>query len=68
MDLDHRDGRLTVHYSDRTVALLREVRQLAGLGHRIPSKLQHAAAQAQKFYKHAVILKQVSLFCFCRIC
>nr|CAB3240314.1 cytoplasmic dynein 2 heavy chain 1-like [Phallusia mammillata] len=62
MELDHHDGRLTVHYSDRTVALLREVRQLAGLGHRIPPKLQAAATQAQKFYKHAVILKQVRRF------
>jgi len=61
MELDHRDGRLTVHYSDRTVSLLREVRQLASLGHRIPSKLQSAANHAQKFYKHAVILKQVGL-------
>ncbi|CAK8696967.1 unnamed protein product [Clavelina lepadiformis] len=62
MELDHRDGRLTIHYSDRTVALLREVRQLAGLGHRVPSKLQHSASQAQKFYRHAVILKQVAHF------
>uniref|UniRef100_H2ZEZ6 Cytoplasmic dynein 2 heavy chain 1 n=1 Tax=Ciona savignyi TaxID=51511 RepID=H2ZEZ6_CIOSA len=62
MELDHRDGRLTVHYSDGTVAMLREVRQLAGLGHRVPSKLQHAAAHAQKFYRHAVVLKQVAHF------
>ena len=59
MELDHRDGRLTVHYSDRIVMLLREVRQLAAFGHRIPAKLQHAANHAQQFYKHAVVLKQV---------
>ena len=62
MELDHRDGRLTVHYSDRTVALLREVRQLAALGHKIPLRLQNAAGHAQKFYRHAVILKQVAHF------
>lgn len=65
MELDHKDGRLVVHYSDRTVALLREVRQLTGLGHRIPAKLQTAAAHAQKFYRHAVVLKQVRTFDAC---
>lgn len=62
MELDHRDGKLYVHYSDRLVGLLREVRQLAALGFRIPSKIHSAVSYAQKFYKQAVILKQVAHF------
>ena len=49
-----------VQYSDRLVSLLREVRQLSGLGFLVPAKIQHTAATAMKFYKHAVSLKKVN--------
>ena len=59
MELGHDDGRLRVHYDDRLVTLIREVRQLTGLGYVIPAKIQNTADTGQKFYKQAVILKQV---------
>ena len=60
MELSHSDGKLVVHYSDKLVTLLREVRQLAALGFIIPGKIQSTANTAQQFYRHGVILKQVS--------
>ncbi|NXC70641.1 DYHC2 protein, partial [Anhinga anhinga] len=62
MELDHVFGTLNILYSDRLVTLLREVRQLSALGFAIPAKIQHVANTAQKFYKQAVILKQVAHF------
>uniref|UniRef100_A0A8B9QWJ8 Cytoplasmic dynein 2 heavy chain 1 n=1 Tax=Anas platyrhynchos TaxID=8839 RepID=A0A8B9QWJ8_ANAPL len=62
MELDHVFGTLNILYSDRLVTLLREVRQLSALGFAIPAKIQQAANTAQKFYKQAVILKQVAHF------
>ncbi|KAG7247632.1 hypothetical protein CRUP_038140, partial [Coryphaenoides rupestris] len=62
MDLDHVDGRLKIQYSDRLVALLREVRQLSALGFAVPAKIQQAANTADKFYRQAVVLKQVAHF------
>lgn len=59
MELDPNDGSLKVHYSDRLVVLLREVRQLSALGFVIPAKIQQVANIAQKFCKQAIILKQV---------
>ena len=59
MELDPNDGSLKVHYSDRLVILLREVRQLSALGFVIPAKIQQVANIAQKFCKQAIILKQV---------
>lgn len=59
MDLDHADGRLKIHYSDRLVSLLREVRQLSALGFPVPAKIQQAANTADKFYREAIVLKQV---------
>lgn len=59
MELDHMDGKLKIHYSDRLVSLLREVRQLSALGFNIPAKIQQAANTAEKFYRQAIILKQV---------
>ena len=61
MDLDHVDGRLKIQYSDRLVSLLREVRQLSALGFPIPAKIQQAANTADKFYRQAIVLKQVSV-------
>ncbi|TKS81144.1 Cytoplasmic dynein 2 heavy chain 1 [Collichthys lucidus] len=62
MDLDHVDGRLKIQYSDRLVSLLREVRQLSALGFSIPAKIQQAANTADKFYRQAIVLKQVAHF------
>ncbi|XP_055023019.1 cytoplasmic dynein 2 heavy chain 1 [Boleophthalmus pectinirostris] len=62
MDLDHVDGRLQIQYSDRLVSLLREVRQLSALGFPIPAKIQQAANTADKFYRQAIVLKQVAHF------
>uniref|UniRef100_A0A671EFV8 Dynein cytoplasmic 2 heavy chain 1 n=1 Tax=Rhinolophus ferrumequinum TaxID=59479 RepID=A0A671EFV8_RHIFE len=62
MELDPNDGSLKVHYSDRLVILLREVRQLSALGFVIPAKIQQVANIAQKFCKQAIILKQVAHF------
>uniref|UniRef100_A0AAV2J329 Cytoplasmic dynein 2 heavy chain 1 n=1 Tax=Knipowitschia caucasica TaxID=637954 RepID=A0AAV2J329_KNICA len=62
MDLDHADGRLQIHYSDRLVSLLREVRQLSALGFPIPARIQQAANTADKFYRQAIVLKQVAHF------
>ncbi len=59
MELGKEDGKLKVHYDERLVTLIREVRQLNGMAYVIPAKIQHAAKVGQKFYKHAVILKQV---------
>lgn len=59
MELDHVDGSLKIQYSDRLVSLLREVRQLSALGFPIPAKIQQAANTADKFYRQAVVLKQV---------
>lgn len=59
MDLDHVDGKLKIHYSDRLSSLLREVRQLAALGFTIPAVIQQAANTADKFYRQAIVLKQV---------
>ncbi|KAM4627347.1 cytoplasmic dynein 2 heavy chain 1 [Polymixia lowei] len=62
MDLDHLDGRLRIQYSDRLVTLRREVRQLSALGFPIPAKIQQAANTADKFYRQAIVLKQVAHF------
>uniref|UniRef100_A0A3B5L503 Dynein heavy chain tail domain-containing protein n=1 Tax=Xiphophorus couchianus TaxID=32473 RepID=A0A3B5L503_9TELE len=62
MELDHVDGRLKIQYSDRLVSLLKEVRQLSALGFPIPVKIQQAANTADKFYRQAVVLKQVAHF------
>lgn len=59
MDLDHVDGKLKIRYSDRLSSLLREVRQLAALGFTIPAVIQQAANTADKFYRQAIVLKQV---------
>lgn len=61
MELDHVDGRLKIHYSDRLVSLLREVRQLSALGFPIPARIQQAANTADKFYRQAIVLKQVRM-------
>ena len=61
MDLSTKNGKLYVNYGERLVTLMREVRQLIGMGFAIPAKIQHTASTANKFYRHGVILKQVGL-------
>ena len=46
---------LDCYYGDRLVTLMREVRQLTGLGYTVPGKIQHVFNTA-----HGCILKQVS--------
>ncbi|XP_067363243.1 cytoplasmic dynein 2 heavy chain 1-like isoform X1 [Channa argus] len=62
MDLDHVDGRLKIQYSDRLISLLREVRQFSALGFPIPAKIQQASNTGDKFYRQAIVLKQVAHF------
>lgn len=62
MDLDYTDGKLRVNYDDRLVTLLRQVRQLVALGLSVPAKIQQTANLGSKYYKHAVVLKQVAHF------
>lgn len=59
MELGHHDGKLRVHYGDRLVTLMREVRQLSALGFAVPAKIQHTSSIASKFYRHGMVLKQV---------
>lgn len=68
MELGKKDGKLRVHYSNRLVTLLREVRQLLAFGFSVSAKIQHVANTAQKFYRHAVVLKQVSSIVDCNTC
>jgi dynein heavy chain 2 len=61
MELSNKDGKLNVLYGDRLITLLREVRQLKSYGFKIPQKIDECAKVGQKFLKHGMILKQVSL-------
>jgi dynein heavy chain 2 len=63
MELNHKTGKLHVNYGDRLVTLMREVRQLSGMGFAVPAKIQHVCNTAQKFYRHGVVLKQVKIDC-----
>eukprot|EP00939_MAST-03C_sp_MAST-3C-sp1_P003113 g3113.t1 len=56
------EGDLHVGYSDRLVQLLREVRQLRGLGYDIPRDITRAADDAEMFYRHGVLLKRIANF------
>ncbi|PAA68244.1 hypothetical protein BOX15_Mlig013490g1 [Macrostomum lignano] len=62
MELRQSDGKLHVNYSERLVTLLREVRTLNSLGYEIPKKIQRVHDVASKFYRHAIVLKQVAHF------
>ena len=62
MELNHADGKLYVNYGDRLVTLMREVRTLTALGFPIPAKIQHTSDVGQKFYRHGIVLKQVSSY------
>ncbi|EJD73854.1 cytoplasmic dynein 2 heavy chain 1, variant [Loa loa] len=62
MSIEQKSGNLIVNYSDRLVRLLREVRQLIGLGFAIPRKIIECANTGEQFYKYAIVLKQVAHF------
>ncbi|KAL3981549.1 Dynein heavy chain N-terminal region 1 family protein [Acanthocheilonema viteae] len=62
MSIEQKGGNLIVNYSDRLVRLLREVRQLIGLGFVIPRKIIECANTGEQFYKYAIVLKQVAHF------
>lgn len=64
MELGHSDGKLEVQYDERLVKLIREVRQLQGMGYAVPAKIQNTATNAMKFYRQAVVLKQVCVFIY----
>nr|CAD7594425.1 unnamed protein product [Timema genevievae] len=51
-----------VNYNPRLVGLVREVRQLAVLGYKIPIKIQEAADLAKRFMRQAKALEQVANF------
>ncbi|CAD5120552.1 DgyrCDS9119 [Dimorphilus gyrociliatus] len=62
MKLGLRDGKLKVNFGDRLVTLLREVKTLGNFGYVIPSKIQTMATTGDKYYKQAIILKQIAHF------
>ncbi|WKX91874.1 hypothetical protein Q1695_010144 [Nippostrongylus brasiliensis] len=62
MVLEQKRGTLNVNYSDRLLKLLKEVRQLAGMGLNIPSKIINCVNQGEKFYRYGVVLKQIAHF------
>ncbi|CAM9185799.1 unnamed protein product, partial [Choristocarpus tenellus] len=61
MDIN-KAGILVVNFSGRLVTLLREVRQLAELGHPIPGKIVKVAQEGEKYYRYGVMLKKVANF------
>ncbi|ETN70298.1 hypothetical protein NECAME_14873 [Necator americanus] len=62
MVLEQKRGTLNVNYSDRLIRLLKEVRQLASLGLKIPSKIINCVNQGEKFFRFGVVLKQMAHF------
>eukprot|EP01028_Stygiella_incarcerata_P004192 TRINITY_DN1890_c0_g1_i5.p1 TRINITY_DN1890_c0_g1~~TRINITY_DN1890_c0_g1_i5.p1 ORF type:complete len:4092 (-),score=1034.80 TRINITY_DN1890_c0_g1_i5:737-12970(-) len=60
LDTSDEDGHLHVHYSERLLALIKEVRQLVALGYSVSPKIQRAAKDAERVHKYAVELKQVA--------
>lgn len=53
---------LLSHKKTRLVTLLREVKTLGNFGYVIPTKIQSMASSGEKYYKHAIILKQIAHF------
>ena len=62
MELDHKDGLLKVHYSEKLVQLLKEVRQLVELGFKVSKEIRKITESAQHFYREACTLRQVANF------
>ena len=59
MELSHVDGKLEVQYDERLVKLIREIRQFQGMGYSVPNNIKNIGSDAMKFYKQAIVLKQV---------
>jgi len=53
-------GRLKVHFDERLVELVRDVRQFRALGCKIPREVDAEVAKAQRFYHSATVLRQVA--------
>ncbi|KRX18927.1 Cytoplasmic dynein 2 heavy chain 1 [Trichinella nelsoni] len=62
MELSEKNGSLKVNYSDKLVRLIKETRQLLGLKYSVPHRIVNCVKTAQKYYKYAETLKQVSHF------
>jgi dynein heavy chain 2 len=62
MVIDYEEGHLKVNISDRLSAFLKETRQLAEFGFKVPKEYLKVAQQAKKFYKEGLALKQVAHF------
>ncbi|VDN07166.1 unnamed protein product [Thelazia callipaeda] len=59
VNIEQKRGNLSVNYSDRLLQLLREVRQLIGLGFVVPRKIVECANTGEQFCKYAITLKQL---------
>ncbi|CAK9088100.1 Cytoplasmic dynein 2 heavy chain 1 (Dynein heavy chain isotype 1B) [Durusdinium trenchii] len=59
MEIDLK-GLLQVNFSERLVTVLREVRQLGELGMSVPAKVKKAAKEAERYYRHGVMLKKTA--------
>lgn len=64
MTIEKTRGRLNVNYSDRLAQLLSEVRQLQGLGFKIPLKILQFVNIGEKFYNYGLVLQEVKFFFF----
>ena len=63
MEFDYKAGGfLKVNYSEKLVTLVKDTRMLSEMGFKIPKELQDITANAKKFYKEGVTLKQVANF------
>jgi len=63
MDLDLQgSGQLRIHFNERLVTLIREVRQLREFGYAIPESISKVVSTAEKYYKYGLKLKQVATF------
>jgi dynein heavy chain 2 len=62
MELDFDTGLLRVHYSEKLVTLLKDVRQLTELGFKLPKRVVDISEDGKKYYKEGVTLKQVANF------
>ncbi|KAJ3344816.1 Cytoplasmic dynein 2 heavy chain 1 [Entophlyctis luteolus] len=62
MEMDIKHGTLRVNFDESLVNLIREARQLTGLGYIIPQKILKTAETARKYYRYGTVLKQVAHF------
>ena len=62
MEIHHDSGNMIVNYSESLAELLRDTRQLSGLGYAIPKAIQRAVKDGEKYFRYAVQLKKVANF------